>query len=323
MSVLHNYALHQSSEEVHRLDIQHRYFQTAFGYRQGVSLPLNPSQADTILDIAAGTGAWILDVARNPVIASRLTSPTDKFQLLACDLSLAKFSPALTSSISNAKIKVFEQDVTQPFPKELHGTVDVAHMSLLVWALTRQGWERALRNIYDVLKPGGRLILMEMDLTFYDAGSQPSISIDQLQNYISTAKNGSTTLDKINTLFASQIMRNDRVLGLSLHIPTILKSASFSLVHTKSVKAPVGRLCTTFTGLDGSSLAEYAEFMTENLEQISETLFQKVTPPDVLGSHLKITKEEEKKVFIDEFLRFSRTEGMYSVTTEWVAEKVA
>jgi hypothetical protein len=106
-------------------------------------------------------------------------------------------------------------------------------------------------------------------------------------------------------------------------MPAILESTSFSLVHSKSVKAPIGRLCETFTGLDGSSLSEYAEFMTENLRQISETLFEKVTPPDILGSHLKIAKEEEKKDLVNEFLRFSVAEGMYSVTTEWVAEKAA
>jgi SAM-dependent methyltransferase len=133
------------------LNIQHHYFQTALGHGQSVRLPLDPSQVETVLDIAAGTGSWILGVAHDPIIASRLSSPTDKLKLLACDLSLAKFPPKLTSGTSNPKIRVFQQDVTQPFPEELRGTVDVAHMSILVWALTQHGWERALRNIYDVL----------------------------------------------------------------------------------------------------------------------------------------------------------------------------
>jgi SAM-dependent methyltransferase len=131
------------------LNIQHRFFKTISGQSKGITLPLDPSKVEVILDVATGTGSWTLDVAQNPVIASRLSSPTDNLRLLACDISLAKLSPELLSH--STKIEVFEQDVTQSFPTKLQGKVDIVHMGLLLHALTERGWRKALRNIFDVL----------------------------------------------------------------------------------------------------------------------------------------------------------------------------
>jgi SAM-dependent methyltransferase len=126
--------------------------QAVCGDSNRVKLPLDRSNVELILDVAAGTGSWTLDVAQDPIIASRLLSPTDRLKLLACDLSLKKISPKLVSdSASNPRIQLFEQDITESFPAELRGTVDIVHMSLLVAALTEKGWQKALKNIFDVL----------------------------------------------------------------------------------------------------------------------------------------------------------------------------
>lgn len=61
---------------------------------------------------------------------------------------MSKFSPRVLESHN---IDVFYQDVTIPFPTSMHGTFDLVHMSLLVWALTRRGWESALRNLRELL----------------------------------------------------------------------------------------------------------------------------------------------------------------------------
>jgi SAM-dependent methyltransferase len=138
--------------------MQYRLLKEGFGHSDPLDLPLDISSMGelNILDIATGTGAWILDVARIPEISTRL-SPTvaNRVTLSACDITDAKFPPKPTRD--RLGIKFFLQDVTQPFPPEMHGQFDLVHASLLCFALTEQGWHSALKNIYDILsKPTQR-----------------------------------------------------------------------------------------------------------------------------------------------------------------------
>lgn len=48
-------------------------------------------------------------------------------------------------------IQTFQQDVTKPFPEAMYGTFDLVHLSLVVLALTKEGWEKALENCRNLL----------------------------------------------------------------------------------------------------------------------------------------------------------------------------
>lgn len=99
-----------------------------------------------VLDIAAGTCTWTLDLAKLPEVSSGLSRP---LELWACDISIAKFpEQAIADCVG---LKVFEQDVTKPFPQGMYGTFDLLHMTLLVYALTEDGWKKALQNCRDLL----------------------------------------------------------------------------------------------------------------------------------------------------------------------------
>ena len=94
-----------------------------------------------MLDVAAGTAVWALDLARQPFASS--------LDLFASDITLSKFpSPDV---LKRARITPFVQDLTQPFPDHMKGTFDVVHAAALVFALTPDGWGSMLRNVYEVL----------------------------------------------------------------------------------------------------------------------------------------------------------------------------
>ena len=100
-----------------------------------------------VLDVATGSMAWILDLAAMPDIQNRLSS--SQTELYACDITTAQFPPQ--EVIENAKIKVFLHNVTDAFPVELHGSFDLVNMRCMTIALDKDGWEKAIINLRQLL----------------------------------------------------------------------------------------------------------------------------------------------------------------------------
>ena len=102
------------------------------------------------MDVAAGCCAWTLHLIQSlkddPILGSSGTNPVNFF---ACDISLDQFpSNATCESLG---LHVFQQDVTQSFPEELKGRFDVVTMRTVVLALSKQGWDKALANLHNLL----------------------------------------------------------------------------------------------------------------------------------------------------------------------------
>jgi SAM-dependent methyltransferase len=102
---------------------------------------IEASKIHRVLDAAAGTAAWALDLADQPYAGS--------LQIYASDLSLSKFPPA--HILDAANIFTFRHDLTRALPEEMKGTFDLVHMSYLVYALTSDQWKLVLKNLYDAL----------------------------------------------------------------------------------------------------------------------------------------------------------------------------
>ena len=108
---------------------------------------MNVETLSRVMDVAAGPLVWTLDVANQPAIQQRLAS--SQIKLFACDMSPALFPPK--EVLEKYNICTFIHDVTQPFPAELRGTFDLINMRLLVLGLNKEGWDNALRNLWDLL----------------------------------------------------------------------------------------------------------------------------------------------------------------------------
>jgi SAM-dependent methyltransferase len=98
-----------------------------------------------IADIAAGTGIWLLDLAKT-------LPPTCTFT--GFDITQSTFPPRDTWP-GNVTFKI--QDMLSPFPEEELGSYDLVAVRFISSATTRSEWRRAIVNLVTLLKPGGWL----------------------------------------------------------------------------------------------------------------------------------------------------------------------
>jgi ubiquinone/menaquinone biosynthesis C-methylase UbiE len=130
-----------------RLAKQYAMKKSLYGWSTAVPDSIDVTRLENVIDIAAGTCVWTLDLASMPQIRSL----GDKIHIYACDINPG-FIPAaqITDELG---IKTFVQDATKPFPAEYHGAFDLIHASFLALCLTEEGWYSALANFNTLLSP--------------------------------------------------------------------------------------------------------------------------------------------------------------------------
>ncbi|KAJ6535694.1 hypothetical protein B0H19DRAFT_1271417 [Mycena capillaripes] len=158
------YAIPAVTPEEDRLAKQYAMKQAMYGWKLAVPDVIDLSLITTVLDIASGTCIWTIDLANAPQISAR----RGHVSIYTCDINAGFFPPPnVTDELG---IKTFEQDMTKPFPTEHHGMFDLVHMSFVFLCLTESGWETALGNIQKLLKPGGLVMLDEVDPVLFKEG---------------------------------------------------------------------------------------------------------------------------------------------------------
>ncbi|CAG8958208.1 hypothetical protein HYFRA_00000561 [Hymenoscyphus fraxineus] len=143
------YMLDRTHAAACRLNLQFYLWKDAIGYNIHPSIPIPISENIVIADVAAGTGAWLLDVAK--------TLPNATLEGFDNDLSQAPHEKWLPSNVSMRHWDIFD-DV----PEELVGRFDFVHVRLLVMVIEGRP-EGVVRNLLRMLKPGGYLQWDELD----------------------------------------------------------------------------------------------------------------------------------------------------------------
>ena len=126
-----------------RLSKQYALRKMVYGLSNAVPDVVDLTQVESVIDVGAGTCAWMLDLVANQEVSRRLND----MRLYVCDIDPGFFPP----SITELGITPFRQDVTKSFPNELHGTFDLVHASFVVGCLTKAGWSSALKNYHRLL----------------------------------------------------------------------------------------------------------------------------------------------------------------------------
>ncbi|KAI1755192.1 hypothetical protein F4782DRAFT_490413 [Xylaria castorea] len=136
-------------KEGQRLNKQCDLMTECIGYvlHTAIRLPASPR----IADIGTGTARFLVQV--HPTV-----SPDAKLE--GYDISSALFPP---KDVLPANTSLGEQDVKKPFPEHMHGQYDVVHLRMLVAAMDPDDWVLALKNVIQLLKPGGYVQWEECD----------------------------------------------------------------------------------------------------------------------------------------------------------------
>jgi ubiquinone/menaquinone biosynthesis C-methylase UbiE len=159
------YMLPKDAQELHRLDFQHYLLRSAL--KSNYLAPI--SQPTHILDVACGTGRWVLEMATTFPLARvtgiDLTPPTTE---------------ATVAFPSNCNFQRVDVIKGLPFSSQ---SLDFVHQRFLVLALPLIHWPTVLHELVRVTSLGGWVELVEVDLMFNNRGQ----ATERLLNWIAVA----------------------------------------------------------------------------------------------------------------------------------------
>ncbi|KAF7587095.1 hypothetical protein BBP40_007734 [Aspergillus hancockii] len=143
--------------EVNRLNLQHFLWRESFRFSihpsiQPQLLSNAPNNANlSIADVACGTSLWLADVARE--------LPQAELDGLDVCLTQATNQHWLPSNITLHEWNILNKTV----PSELVGKYDLVHVRSLALALAGKDPKTVIRNLYQLVRPGGYLQWEESD----------------------------------------------------------------------------------------------------------------------------------------------------------------
>lgn len=144
------YWLGRASDEQKRLLSQHTIWTRSIGYLLHPSITPHLPATARIADIGTGTGIWPVEMS--------LASPST-YTFTGFDISSEQFLPTDTLP---PNVTLTHGDFFDPIPEELRGTFDLVNIRLIIISLgPLDVWRRVLRNVLDLLKPGGAICWTE------------------------------------------------------------------------------------------------------------------------------------------------------------------
>ncbi|KAF7592023.1 hypothetical protein BBP40_000804 [Aspergillus hancockii] len=144
-----DYMLDRSYTAASRLNYQFYLWKESlqFNLHPSIPLPKNDSTPIRIADIATGSGIWLFDLLRDPVVSRYRSLQLDGFDIDLKNAPVADWLPP--------KITLREFDIFGEIPPDLIGKYDVVHMRLLVLVVQKSDPLPVIERVFQMLKPGG------------------------------------------------------------------------------------------------------------------------------------------------------------------------
>ncbi|KAF8905799.1 S-adenosyl-L-methionine-dependent methyltransferase [Gymnopilus junonius] len=207
------YVLPSDEEERKRLHLQHRVLKRAFENRL-ILAPVEFQNGDTVLECGTGSGIWLLE-AEEEIPAH--------VEMHGFDIESRLFPRAHPLNTSFSKLSVTS------LPFEWDGAFSFVHQRLLVAALQKPDWERAISEMYRVLAIDGWVQLGEVGP--WKAG---------------------TVTEKHQNLVQALFDAKGLVLDCAAYIPTMLAQAGFANIRVEERSIPLGKWAGDH-GADGAT----------------------------------------------------------------------
>ncbi|KAB8071182.1 hypothetical protein BDV29DRAFT_22310 [Aspergillus leporis] len=175
------YLLNRSPRESARLNAQHDFLVDLIGGK-----PIHPAipieNITAIADVATGTGIWLSSLTR-----ALKAQPTNRPYLHGFDISSAQY-PFYKDITPSHELYLSVHDIRNRFPLEHRERYDLVHVRLLVGALKEEDYSRSMRNLYELLKPGGYLQWDDCDTTAFSTAESPANPfITRMQGTVASA----------------------------------------------------------------------------------------------------------------------------------------
>ena len=162
------YVLNRDYAASTRLNCQFFLWKEELGFNLHPSINISAS-GSRIADIATGTAIWLVDLAR-----SLPDSQLDGF-----DISLEQCPPLAWLP---ASVSVDQWDIFSRVPPALKSQYDVVHIRLALLVVRQNDPRPILRNILELLKPGGYLQWDELNVFEASvAGTDPGVCTEKFQ----------------------------------------------------------------------------------------------------------------------------------------------
>ena len=152
-----------------RLNYQHYLWRETLRFSIHPSIPV-PEEA-RIADVATGTAIWLIDVTHEHPAA----------QLDGFDIDMSQAPP---KQWLNPKIALKTWNIFDRVPDDMIGVYDVVHVRMLVLVVQNSDPRNIIRNLFQMLKPGG--YLQWDDLNYHDVyvkTSDSSLSTPALDRF--------------------------------------------------------------------------------------------------------------------------------------------
>lgn len=159
----------RQENEYDRLRMQHQLHKDAM-HGELVRVPLSETEPIRVLDSATGDGLWMNDIAKQ--------YPNATF--VGTDIN-AKHFEQLKDLPSSISFRI--QSVMDPWPAEDQGAYDLVHQRYCLAMFNPQKEEEIVHKLFELVKPGGRIQLVDANLLGYDGGPEHP-GMDQMMAYM-------------------------------------------------------------------------------------------------------------------------------------------
>lgn len=191
--------LPNDSQEVDRLHTQHYIFKAALEKNIHVPIPEN----GRVIDFGCGPATWAMDMA----------TEMSTINFVGVDISPI-YPTAIFPRNCNFYNEDFVEGVNQP-----DGVFDVVFQRNVTCGFTFEHWQKAMKEAFRVLKPGGYYECVESDITVESAGPQTSVVFEHLRMSMAQRSVDPSIVRSLDRLMAA---------------------AGFVDVHVKEYMIPVG-----------------------------------------------------------------------------------
>jgi ubiquinone/menaquinone biosynthesis C-methylase UbiE len=226
------YLLPRDDLEKNRLNLQNTIISRHFNGSLPKSVTIGTH--DRILEIGCGTGAWSLS------LASQLPS-TVTFE--ATDISPDNFPRPSQGAVVPPNVHFSSQSVLS-LPEEWTNSFDIVYQRLILSGITKEQWTLALKELRRVTKPGGHVVLVEIDPGEFTG---PLVDAFPATRYL-------------NECWGRLVSSRNMLWHLKANLSGLLADAGFEVVSVEdkifSMEGGVTSLSPENDGADGSTLAD-------------------------------------------------------------------